>query len=130
MGQARTQTVVLDSGALIAFERGNGKLRALLREALKSKSKLVVPAGVLAQVWRDGPRQVLLRGLLNGPTTAVVALDQTLAEASGTLCGRTRTSDIVDASVVLTAKRERAVVVTSDVEDLKRLDSTLVLHRI
>ncbi len=130
MGQARTQTVVLDAGALIALERADGKIRALLREALKSKSKLVVPAGVLAQVWRDGPRQVLLRGLLNGPTTAVVALDQTLAEASGTLCGRTRTSDIVDASVVLTAKRERAVVVTSDVEDLKRLDSTLIIHRI
>jgi predicted nucleic acid-binding protein len=130
MGKARPQTVVLDAGALIAFERGDGRIRALFREALKAGTRLVVPAGVLGQVWRDGSRQVPLRALLSGPTTVVPALDQTLAEASGALCGRAGTSDVIDASVVLTARREHAVVVTSDVNDMRRLDPTLLLHPI
>jgi len=128
VGKARPQAVVLDAGALIAFERGDGRMRALLREALATRARLVVPAGALAQVWRHGARQVPLRSLLNGPRTVVVVLDQTLAEASGTLCGRAGTSDVVDASVVLTARRERAVVVTSDAGDLLRLDPTLTVH--
>jgi hypothetical protein len=60
----------------------------------------------------------------------VPPFDRLLAEASGTLCGRTGTKDIIDASVVLTARREAAVVLTSDVDDLRRLDSTLTLVRI
>ena len=105
-------------------------MRALLREALAAGSRVVVPAGALAQVWRDGARQVPLRALLNGPRTVVAVLDQTLAEASGTLCGRRGMSDVIDASVVLTARRERAAVVTSDAGDLLRLDPTLTVHAV
>jgi len=60
----------------------------------------------------------------------VPALDQILAEAAGALCGRAGTSDVIDASVVLTARRERARVVTSDVDDLRHLDPDLPLERI
>jgi hypothetical protein len=67
---------------------------------------------------------------LKGPTTLVPPLDQVLAEAAGVLCGRAGTSDVIDASVVLVAKRERAVVVTRDVNDLRALDPGLVLERI
>lgn len=130
MGQASPGAVVLDTGALIAFERGDARMRALCREALRTRTRLVVPAGVLAQVWRDGARQVPLRALLAGSTTEVPALDRVFAEATGVLCGRARSSDVVDASVVLTARRERAVVVTSDPDDLRRLDPTLVVQRI
>jgi hypothetical protein len=130
MGKASHGAVVLDAGALIAFEKGDPRMRALCREALRTRTRLVVPAGVVAQVWRDAARQVPLRALLGGPTTAVPALDQVLAEAAGVLCGRTRTSDIVDASLVLTARREHAVVVTSDVGDLRRLDPDLPVERI
>jgi hypothetical protein len=130
MGKEGSRAIVLDAGALIAFERMNVRMRALLREALKSGARVVVPAGVLGQVWRDGARQVPLRALVNGPTTIVPPLDQPLTEASGTLCGRAGTSDIIDASVVLTAKRERAVVVSSDVDDLLRLDPALRIERI
>jgi hypothetical protein len=91
-------------------------------------TKLIVPVGVLAQVWRDPARQVPLRALVNGPNVRVVDLDQPLAEASGVLCGRCRTADVVDASVVLIARRERASVVTSDPDDLHRLDPSLELH--
>jgi len=130
MGKARPQTVVLDTGALIAFERGNARMRALVREALKARARLMIPAGVLGQAWRGAARQAPLRALVRGPTTVVPALDQVLAEAAGVLCGRAGTSDVIDASVVLVARRERAVVITSDVDDLSRLDPGLVLERI
>jgi rRNA-processing protein FCF1 len=130
MGKASPRAVVLDAGALIAFERGDARMRALVREALKARVRLVVPAGVLGQVWRGAPKPAPLRALVKGPTTVVPTLDQVLAEAAGILCGRAGTSDVIDASVVLVARRERAVVVTSDVDDLRRLDPGLPLERI
>jgi hypothetical protein len=120
----------LDTGALIAFERGDARLRALFREALRIGARLVVPAGVVGQAFRYGPRQVPLRALLNGPTTEVPPLDRVLAEAVGTLCARAGTSDVVDASVVLAARRERATVLTSDVRDIARLDPTLPVEKV
>jgi hypothetical protein len=122
--------LVLDAGALIAYERADPRMRALLRGALAKNVPVVVPAGVLGQVWRDDARQVVLRALVDAPTSTVVPLDRTLAQACGVLCRRAGTSDVVDASVVLTARRLRAAVVTGDVEDLRRLDPTLVLHEV
>src|SRR5262249_54992031 len=84
----------------------------------------------LAQVWRDPVKQVVLGALSRATTTAVVSLDQVLAEAAGVLCGKRKTSDVIDASVVLIARREAAVVVTSDFEDLHHLDPGLELHGI
>jgi len=91
---------------------------------------IIVPAGVLGQVWRDGACQVVLRALLSGPTTEVPALDRVLAEAAGVLCGRARTSDVVDASVVLIARAKRAVVISSDIGDLHHLDPALAVQAI
>jgi rRNA-processing protein FCF1 len=130
MGKERPQAIVLDAGALIAFERADERMRALLQEALRLGVRMVIPSGVVGQVWRDGARQARLSAVLRGPTTVVAPLDLALAEACGTLCGRASTSDVIDASVVLIARRERAVVVSSDVDDLHRLDPRLVVHRI
>jgi predicted nucleic acid-binding protein len=130
MGKARPQALVLDAGALVAFERADARMRALLLEAIRLGTRVVIPAGVVGQVFRNAVRQVPIRALLNGPTTDIPPLDRTLAEAAGTLCGRTGTSDVIDASVVLEARRADAVVITSDVRDLRRLDPSLRLERI
>lgn len=132
MGKARPRApIVLDAGALVAFERGDARMRALVREALRVGVGLVIPAAVLGQVWRGSARQAPLHALVKGPTTRVPSLDQVLAEAAGVLCGRAGTSDVVDASVVLVARREgAAAVITSDVDDLRRLDPRLPLERI
>jgi hypothetical protein len=130
MGEKSPGAVILDAGALIAFERADPRMRALLREALRRGTRLIVPAAVLGQVWRDGARQVVLRALLSGPTTEVPPLDRVLAEAAGILCGRTKTSDVVDASVVLVARATRGVVISSDVSDLLRLDPALAVQPI
>jgi hypothetical protein len=130
MGKAGHPAIVLDAGALIAFERADPRMRALVAEALRGRVTLVVPAGVVAQVSRDGARQVPLRALLRGPHTKVVPLDLLTAEAAGTLCGRARTSDVVDASVVLAARQHRALVVSSDAGDLLHLDPTLEIEAV
>ena len=129
-GKARPRSLVLDSGALIAFERADARMRALLREALDTGARVIIPAGVLGQVWRDPAKQVALGALSKASTTMVPSLDQVLAEAVGVLCGKRKTSDVVDASVVLTARREGAPIVTSDIDDLRHLDDAIVLHRI
>ena len=52
MGRTRTQTaagVVLDTGALIALERGDRRMIALLRRALAQGRVFRVPAGVVGQ---------------------------------------------------------------------------------
>jgi hypothetical protein len=90
----------------------------------------VIPAGVLGQVWRDSAQQVPLRALLTAETTSIPVLDQIMAQAAGVLCGRAGTSDAIDATVALTARMERAVVVMSNVEDIRQLDPSLAIERI
>jgi hypothetical protein len=118
--------LVLDAGALIAFERGDRRVRGLLSEA----RRLVIPAGALAQVFRDRKRQVTLRALCNSRKTEIAPLDRAAAEAAGELCGRARTRDVVDASVVLVARLEHGVVATSDPDDLRRLDPSLPVVKV
>jgi hypothetical protein len=48
--------VTLDSGALIAFERGHRRLIAQLKVAQRRGDELTVPSAVLVEVWRGGPR--------------------------------------------------------------------------
>jgi hypothetical protein len=114
--------LTLDAGALIAFERGDRSVVALLARSLAHGRTLAVPAGVVAQVWRDGRRQARLARLLGAPAVEVVPLDDQGARAAGQLCGVRHTTDVVDASVVLCARVRTHQIVTSDPEDLKRLD--------
>jgi len=112
----------LDSGALIAFERAKRAVVALIARALECGDRLAVPAGVVAQVWRDGTRQVRLVRLLASETIEVVALDDPMARAVGQLCGVTGAVDVIDASVVYCARQRDHIVLTSDAEDLRRID--------
>lgn len=117
----------LDSGALIAFERGRREVVALVARALERRLRLAVPAGVVAQVWRDGSRQVRLVRLLASPVVEVVVLDDAAARAVGQLLGASRTADVVDASVVWCARQHEHRVVTGDPHDLLAVDPTLSL---
>jgi predicted nucleic acid-binding protein len=116
---------VLDSGALVAFERSDRRVVAILARALHHGDPLVVPAGVVAQVWRDGRRQSRLARLLCSPVCEVLALDDRSARAAGQLWGASGTADVVDASVVVVARQRALRVLTTDVDDLRRLDPHL-----
>ena len=109
----------------MAFERSNGRAVVLVARALELRADLRIPAGVVGQVGRDGRNQVRLARLLASPAVHVEPLDDESARAAGQLCGVRRTADVIDASVVLCAKRHGYGVVTSDVSDIRHLDPSL-----
>lgn len=123
--------LTLDAGALIALERKDARMNALLKRMLGSPEAVVhIPAGVVAQAFRNGSRQVRLMRLLKARQTRIVNLDEDMALAAGVLLGLRGTNDVVDGSVVLCARLHRQPIVTSDVDDLRRLDSRVELHAI
>ena len=63
--------------------------------------------------------------LLNANEVSVEPLTDASARATGILCGAADTSDVVDASVVIVARRYKATVISSDRADLLHLDPTL-----
>jgi hypothetical protein len=118
---------VLDAGAFIAFERNDKRVRTLIELAVAHRGALHAPASVVAQVWRDGRRQARVARLIGSGVVDVQPLDLADAQATGVLCGCSLTKDIVDAHVVLVARRESAIVVTSDPDDLYRIDPGIEL---
>lgn len=113
---------VLDTGALVGFERNDRRVVAIVARALDHGDILFVPAGVVAQTWRDGVRQTRLARLLGSTLCEVVVVDDYEARAAGQLCGATETADVVDSSVVVAARQRSVRIITSDPDDLRRLD--------
>ncbi len=129
MGARRPRAVVFDAGAWIAFERNDRRVRTLVELALAHGAPLLSPGGVIAQVWRDGSRQARIARLVGSGVVRVQPLDREEAQATGVLCGESGTKDVVDASVVLLARRHDAAVVTSDPDDLTKIDPNLEVVR-
>ena len=119
--------LTLDAGALIALDRGDKRLIALLDRALAQRLTFRVPSGVVGQAWRDGRVQVTLARFLRIDEVEIIPLDEQLARACGELCGATDTADIIDASVVILARERGDRIVTSDPYDLRRLDPTCTI---
>jgi len=117
--------LTLDTGGLLALERGQRRVRALLQRAVENQVAISIPAGVVAQAWRGGPRQARVARLLGDPAVMVVALDDLAARAVGLLCGRTGHADVVDVHVALVARERNATVVTSDPDDIHHVDPSL-----
>ncbi|HEX5061045.1 MAG TPA: hypothetical protein VFV99_16875 [Kofleriaceae bacterium] len=112
---------------MIALERHDRDFMIFLNEVRRQKVDIAIPAGVVAQAWRDGRRQARIARFLTAPQVRVEVLDEFRARAAGQLCGVTGTADVVDASVVLCARENKHAVATSDPDDLRRLDPTLDL---
>lgn len=121
---------VLDTGALIAFERRNRVVVTMVGRARQHGDSFVVPAPVVAQAWRDGARQSRLAALLASDVVDVPPFTSADAKAAGVVCGVARTADIVDAAVVVAARRTRSAIITSDPGDLRALDPTLTVRAI
>ena len=128
--RATTPGITLDAGALIALDRGNKRMIALLDQALMQHRNFRIPSGVVGQAWRDGRTQVALARFLRTEEVEIVPLDQELARSCGELCGATGTSDVIDASVVILGRERRDIIVTSDPDDLRRLNPKAPIVRI
>jgi hypothetical protein len=122
--------LTLDAGALIAFDRNRRDTCLLIRDALGEKISVVIPAGVLGQAWRNGRKQARLAKLLRSRGVEIEPLDERRAREAGQLCGVRGTSDIIDATVVLCAKRRGHRVATSDAADMRRLDPSIELEEL
>jgi len=125
-----TPGLSLDSGALIALERGDARVRALLRKARSRSLPIHVVPEVVAQVWRGGPRQGVIARFLKDKHLIFPVMDQPRARAVGEICGRSGHYDVIDAYVVLDAALHGLHVVTSDADDLRKVDPTLPIIRV
>jgi predicted nucleic acid-binding protein len=112
------KAVVYDSGALIAAERNDRTMWAEHRVRLETGIVPSVPAPVVAQVSRS-PSQAQLRRLLRG--CDIVSFGERDAHRAGAVLARSRSSDVVDAAVVVIAADRGAAIVTSDPKDIARL---------
>jgi hypothetical protein len=117
--------ITMDAGALIAVDRNDRRVLVLLARARETRSGITVPASALAQAVRHPERQARLARLLRQPTTDVVPLDRVDGTNVGRLLAASGTSEVVDAHVVICARRAGQRAVTSDPDDLRALDPTL-----
>lgn len=120
-------SLVFDTGALIALERRDARIIALAGRVTAGTVTAYVPVGVVAQSWRGSARQQPIARLLRTRTLTIDPLTEDLAFQLGVLLARTGSADVVDAHVALLARRLRAVVVTSDPDDIAALDPGLDL---
>lgn len=117
--------LVFDAGALIALERHDGRMVAIMRALVAAKHSAHVPAAVVAQVWRGSPRQHAVVRLLRAEAVRIHPLTDAVAYRIGLLLASSGTADVVDAHVAILARSLSAAVLTSDPGDLRLLDPTL-----
>jgi predicted nucleic acid-binding protein len=118
-------TIVLDASALIAVERADREVIAMLKAERRAGRVPITHGGVVGQVWRRGARQALLARLLGA--VEVVALDDGLGRRAGALLGRRGNAGVMDAALVLLAV-DGDLVLTSDTGDLDTLAAAVGTH--
>lgn len=106
-----------DTGALLALERRQQRIGLFWNYATARQLPITVPAVVVAEWWRarSDRRMEILAGVAVEPTDASLAR---LASEAMTALPHATT---IDAIVMASAARRGDVVLTSDVEDLTRL---------
>jgi hypothetical protein len=110
-------TAVLDAGALIAIDRHDRAVGAMLRVLQRDGIPVHTSAAAVAQVWRNGGRQANLARVL--PGVDIHAMGEG-AKKVGELIRTSASTDIVDAHVTLLVP-ENGSILTSDDADIKAL---------
>jgi predicted nucleic acid-binding protein len=114
--------LVLDSGAVIALAQDDPGARAVLSVALRRGIPVYVPAVVVTETVRGGPRDAPVNRLLKA-VGEVVVVTEALARTAGGLLGATGSAaGAADAQVIATVLfLGGGVVLTSDPKDLTLL---------
>jgi hypothetical protein len=110
--------IAFDAGALIALDRGQRDVGALLAAAADASVDVKTSAACVAQAWREPSRQARLARALGGMLER--PLDSPSARACGLLLARSRTTDVVDAALALIVETGDTVL-TSERADIARL---------
>lgn len=111
-------SAVLDAGALLAVDKRDRAVGAMLRILQRDGVPVLTSAGAVAQVWRDGRRQANLARVL--PGVDVAAVDEVSAKKVGQLLRENETSDVVDGHIALLVQPKDQVL-TGDEPDIKAL---------
>jgi hypothetical protein len=111
-------SAVLDTAALVAVEKRNRAVGAMLRVLQRDRVPVLTSAGAVAQVWRDGGRQANLARVL--PGVNVASLDELSAKKVGELLRENATNDLIHAHIALLVQPKDHVI-TSDQPDIKGL---------
>jgi hypothetical protein len=117
--------LILDAGALVAVERANRDVIALIKRERLAGRTPITHGGIVGQVWRGGGRQANLARLL--PGLDVVALDAALGRRAGALLARSRSTDVIDAALALLAQ-DGDEILSSDPDDLRVLVAASGVH--
>jgi predicted nucleic acid-binding protein len=120
-GQGCVSGITFDAGGLIALDRNDRRVLALVARATERGMRITIPATALARAIRNPARQARLCRLIRQAGTDLVPLERQDATRVGLLLARTATADIVDAHVVVCAQRAGQAIVTSDADDLTRI---------
>jgi predicted nucleic acid-binding protein len=106
--------VALDTGVLIAAERGTEAATAWFTRVRRTRQPPLVSAAAIAESWRE-PTHVRLVRLLR--VCDIEPVDQHLARAAGAAIGATGAS-LGDALIAASAARAGALLVTADHQDM------------
>jgi predicted nucleic acid-binding protein len=109
--------LTLDTGALIALERGEKRMRTAVLRAEQLGMVITVPAVVLGEWWRGGAGRQ--RAILE--SVDVEPVSEQLGKLAGEAIAALPSATVVDAIVMASAAQRGDVVYTSDFEDLERL---------
>jgi len=113
-----TKRLILDVGAVIALARNDPRARAFVQRAVELDAEVRVPVVVLAETLRGNERDAVVHRVLKAVSESV-PIDETVGRRAGTLLGRARRSDTVDAIVVAEAiEAGGAEILTGDADDL------------
>ena len=110
--------VMFDTGALIALERGQQRIRKIHRLAFEQGYPIVATTPVVAEWWRKGKREKERSKILR--TLVLEAPDGYVARLAGAAIGVVA-AGVVDALVMASASLRGDTVYTSDTSDLERL---------
>jgi hypothetical protein len=113
--------MILDAGVLVSVDRRDAAATFITKGTDLLDEDLHTSEAVVAQVWRDGARQVRLARFLR--TVEIHPLDD--GRAVGRLLRASGTSDVVDAHLGLLAQDLDDDILTGDVDDLRQVVAAL-----
>ena len=113
--------MILDAGFLISIDRSERTAHTFLAAATRSDTVLHTTQPIVAQVWRNGSRQARLSAFLK--TITIHTFDD--GRPVGRLLAQTKTSDVVDAHLVIIAVRLGHDILTGDPDNVTTLTAVL-----
>ena len=111
--------LTLDAGALIAYERGQQRIREILAVSYQRGLVPTIPAVAVAEVWRGDAKDARVARLLKA--SSVEILDERIARAAGSLRRTTRGASAIDACIAVGVRRRGDTIATSDPGDMRAL---------